>query len=608
MIKLLSGNEALAMGAYHAGVKVATAYPGTPSTEILESLARHDDIYAEWSTNEKVAMEVAMGAAFAGIRSLVSLKQVGLNVASDPFMAASTMAVNAGIVIACADDPGIHSSQNEQDDRHYAKLAKVPMLEPSDSQEAYEFMSYAFDISERFDIPTLMLTTTRISHSKSVVQVRQEQTPPAKQADFHYDVEKYVMLPVYAQLRYSLIEERLTKLAAFAETFPFNQVSWGERHLGIITSGVAYQYAREVFPQASFLKLGMTYPLPKNLLLNFAAQVHRLLVIEELDPFLQENIQALGIKVTGKEFIPRTGELNVDIIEKASRSVGLLPEISSQPLKDMSIKLPKRPPQLCPGCPHTGIFFTLSTLGKRSSLTKSQVKTAKESPLVITGDIGCYTLGTYSPFNAMDTCACMGASIGNALGMEKTGIAKKLIAVIGDSTFMHSGITGLVNAVYSEGQITIVILDNRTTAMTGHQDHPGTGISAQGKKTRAIDLEQLVRGIGVSDVRVVDAFNMKQLRNAVRGAVDSTELSVIIVRGTCAMLAPKGSASMVIDAEKCNLCGICLQLGCSAIQRGKKQLYIDSALCAGDRCTICQQICPRQAIHLKSRVESVKLL
>ncbi len=608
MIKLLSGNEALALGAYHSGVEEATAYPGTPSTEILESLARHDDIYAEWSTNEKVAMEVAMGAACAGIRSLVSLKQVGLNVASDPFMAASTMAVNAGIVIACADDPGIHSSQNEQDNRHYAKLAKVPMLEPSDSQEAYEFMSYAFDISEKFGTPTLMLTTTRISHSKSVVQVHQKQAPPAKQASFHYDVEKYVMLPIYARLRHSLIEERLTRLATYAETFPLNQVSWGERRLGIITSGVAYQYAREVFPQASFLKLGMTYPLPKNLLLNFAAQVDRILVIEELDPFLQENIQAMGIKVTGKEFIPRTGELNVDIIEKASRSIGLLPEVSPQPLKDMPVKLPQRPPLLCPGCPHTGIFFTLSTLGKRSRPTKSRVKTAKESPLVITGDIGCYTLGAYPPFNAMDTCACMGASIGNALGMEKAGIAKKLIAVIGDSTFMHSGITGLVNAIYSEGQITIVILDNRTTAMTGHQDHPGTGISAQGKKTRAVDLEQLVRGIGVSDVRVVDAFNMKQLMDAVRNALDSTELSVIIVRGVCAVLAPKGSEPRAIDIEKCNRCGICLQLGCPAIQREKEQVYIDAALCAGDACTICQQICPRQAIDLKSRIEAMKPL
>ena len=318
MIKLLSGNEALALGAYHAGVKIATAYPGTPSTEILESLARHDDIYAEWSTNEKVVMEVAMGAAYVGVRSLVSLKQVGLNVASDPFIAAATIGVNAGMVIICADDPGIHSSQNEQDNRHYAKLAKVPMLEPSDSQEAYKLMAYAFDISEKFDTPVLVRVTTRISHSKSVVEVNQKKLTPARQANFHYDAKKYVMLPIHARLRHPLIAERLAKVAAYAETFPFNQALWGEHRLGIVTSGVAYQYAREAFPQASFLKLGMTYPLPQNLLLNFAAQVDRVIVIEELDPFLQENIQAMGIKVMGKEFISAAGELNVDIIEKGN--------------------------------------------------------------------------------------------------------------------------------------------------------------------------------------------------------------------------------------------------------------------------------------------------
>ena len=608
MIKLLSGNEALALGAYHAGVKIATAYPGTPSTEILESLARHDDIYAEWSTNEKVAMEVAMGAAYVGVRSLVSLKQVGLNVASDPFIAAATIGVNAGMVIICADDPGIHSSQNEQDNRHYAKLAKVPMLEPSDSQEAYKLMAYAFDISEKFDTPVLVRVTTRISHSKSVVEVNQKKLTPARQANFHYDAKKYVMLPIHARLRHPLIAERLAKVAAYAETFPFNQALWGEHRLGIVTSGVAYQYAREAFPQASFLKLGMTYPLPQNLLLNFAAQVDRVIVIEELDPFLQENIQAMGIKVMGKEFISAAGELNVDIIEKGSRSAGLLAETSSRHVEDTALDLPKRPPLLCPGCPHTGIFFTLSSIGQRSKPMKSRVKTPKESSLVITGDIGCYTLGTYPPLSAMDTCACMGASIGNALGMEKAGIAKKLVAVIGDSTFMHSGITGLVNAVYTKGQITIIILDNGTTAMTGHQEHPGTGISAQGKKTKAVELEQLVRGIGVSDVKVVDAFNMKQLRNAVKSALESPELSVIIVRGACSVRVPTRSEPRAIDTEKCNLCGICLQLGCPAIQREKERVYIDTSLCVGDACTICQQICPRQAIDQQSKIEAAKSL
>jgi len=601
MEKLLSGNEALALGAYHAGIKVATAYPGTPSTEILESLAGYDDIYAEWSTNEKVAMEVALGAAYAGARSLVSMKQVGLNVASDPFMAAATTGINAGMVVISADDPGAHSSQNEQDNRHYAKFAKVPMLEPSDSQEAYELMAYAFDISEKFDTPVLVRTTTRISHSKSVVKVNRSRVVPANQPDFQRDVKKYVMLPVYARLRHPIIEERLVKLAAYAETFLLNQILWDERRLGVVTSGVAYQYAREVFPKASFLKLGMTYPLPQNLLHHFAAQVDRMIVIEELDPFLQENIQAMGIKVTGKEFIPRVGELNPDIIEEGSRSAGLLAGIPPRQV-ETTLELPKRPPLLCAGCPHTGIFFVLSSIGQRAKLPKSKGKTPKESKLIITGDIGCYTLGTYPPLLAMDTCACMGASIGQALGMEKAGTGKKVVAVIGDSTFLHSGITGVVNAVYNKGQITLIILDNGTTAMTGHQEHPGTGISAQSKETRAVELEQLIRGIGVSDVKVVDAFNIKALRNSVRSSLGNPELSVIIVRGACSVRVPKRSEPRAIDIERCNLCGTCLLLGCPAIQSDDELVYIDTALCVGDACTICQQICPKKAIEPQSKI------
>jgi len=605
-VKLLSGNEALALGAYHAGVGVATAYPGTPSTEILESLARFDDIYAEWSTNEKVAMEVALGAAYAGTRSLVSMKHVGLNVASDPFMAASTTGVNAGMVVISADDPGIHSSQNEQDNRHYAKLAKVPMLEPSDSQEAYELMAYAFDISERFDTPVLVRSTTRISHSKSVVKVNRSRAVPFSQAGFQHDVEKYVMLPVYARLRRPLMEERLVKLATYAETFPLNQVQWGELHLGVVTSGIAYQYAREVFPKASFLKLGMIYPLPQNLIRHFAAQVDRVIVIEELDPFLQENIQAMGIKVTGKEFIPRVGELNPGIIEEAGGTAQLLAETLPRQRLDIASTLPKRPPLLCPGCPHTGTFFVLSSIGQRSKPPKAKKKAPKEPKLIITGDIGCYTLGAYPPLNAMDTCACMGASIGQALGMEKAGVSNKVVAVIGDSTFLHSGITPLVNAVYNEGQITVIILDNRTTAMTGHQDHPGTGISAQGKETKAVELEHLVRGMAISDVKVVDAFNIKDIRKAVRNSLDSPELSVIIVRGVCSVRVPRRSEPRAVDTEKCNGCGICLMLGCPAIQSEDEQVYIDTALCVGNACTICQQICPRQAIVPESKIKAAK--
>ncbi|MBL7061907.1 MAG: indolepyruvate ferredoxin oxidoreductase subunit alpha [Dehalococcoidia bacterium] len=596
MKKLLSGNEALALGAYHAGISVAAAYPGTPSTEILESIAQFDDVYAEWSTNEKVAMEVGLGAAYAGVRVLVSLKQVGLNVASDPFMAASITGIDGGMVVVCADDPGAHSTQNEQDNRHYAKLAKVPMLEPGDSQEAYDLMACAFDISEEFDTPVLVRTTTRISHSKSLVEVNRDRKAPAGEPTFKHDLQKYVMLPGHARLRRPLMEERLVKLADYAETFPHNKVVWGDTHLGVVTSGVAYQYAREVFPKASFLKLGMTYPLPQNLLRQFADKVDRVIVVEELDPFLEENIRAMGIKVTGKEFIPRVGELNSGIVEEAGRRAGLVTEPSLSQETELPQGLPGRPPLLCPGCPHTGMFFVLNTVGQRDKLLDSSGKAQKESKLIITGDIGCYTLATYPPLRAMDTTACMGASIGQALGMEKAGVGTKVIAVIGDSTFLHSGITGVVDGVYNKAQITIVILDNSTTAMTGHQDHPGTGVSAQGKKTKAVELERLVRGIGVDDVKVVDAFDMKALRAAVRSSLDSPELSVIIVRGMCSVRLRTRSGPRTVDVDKCDDCGICLKIGCPAIQKLNEQVYIDATLCAGDACTICQQLCPKHAI------------
>ncbi len=601
MRKLLSGNEAFALGAYHAGVRVATAYPGTPSTEILEAVARFDNVYAEWSTNEKVAMEVALGASYSGVRAMASMKQVGLNVASDPFMAAATTGVDGGLVVICADDPGAHSSQGEQDNRHYARLAKIPMLEPADSQEAYDFMAHAFDLSEQFDTPAMVRTTTRISHSKTVVDVKQSQAPPARQPEFKYNAAKYVMLPAHARIRHPLMEERLVKLAEYAETCPLNQVTWNGRELGVITSGVAYQYAREVFPGASFLKLGMTHPLPHNLLRSFASRVKRLIVVEELDPFLQENLQAMGIEATGKEFIPRVGELNPDILYEAGQKMGILPGSPRRKIES-SVELPRRPPLLCPGCPHTGIFFVLSSLGQRAKLAKTQDRTLADSPLIITGDIGCYTLGAYPPLLAMDTCACMGASIGEALGMEKANVGKKVVAVIGDSTFLHSGITGLVDAVYNNSQITLVILDNGTTAMTGHQEHPGTGISAQGKEAGKVELEQLIRGIGVKDVSVVDAFDMKELRSSVRSALEKPELSVIIVRGDCAVRVPKRGEPRAIDIDSCNLCGVCLLLGCSAIQRTDEQLHIEPSLCVGDTCAVCQQICPRQAIGPQSMI------
>ena len=597
-LQLLSGNEALALGAYHAGVQVAAAYPGTPSTEILENLARFKDIYAEWSTNEKVAMEVAMGAAYAGARAMVSMKHVGLNVASDPFMAASITGIIGGLVVVSADDPQIHSSQNEQDNRHYARLAKVPMLEPGDSQEAYDLMGYAFDISEEFDTPVLLRTTTRISHSKSVVDARRRRTVKNPQPAFHFNVQKYVMLPVNALPRHAVVEKRLLRLAKYTETFPLNQIIMGKRELGIVTSGVAYQYAREVFPEASFLKLGMTWPLPQKMIKEFADRVDKLIVIEELDPFLQENIKAMGIEVTGKEFVPLVGELNTRIVIESSVGAGLLPDSEKDNVLPPAQGLPRRPPLLCPGCPHTGIYFVLNTIGQRSRLLEPKNNEPQEPKLIITGDIGCYTLGAYPPLNVLDTTACMGAGIGQALGMEKAGVKSKVVAVIGDSTFMHSGITGLVDAVYNNGHITILILDNRTTAMTGHQEHPGTGISAQGQETFAVDIESLCRGIGVKDIKIIDAFDLKALRAGVRDSLDRPEVSVIIVRGSCAMQVRKRANLRKVDTEKCNQCGVCLRLGCPAIQSADGQVFIEPALCAGDICTICEQLCPQKAISI----------
>ena len=593
-MQLISGNEALALGAYHSGLQVATAYPGTPSTEILENLARFKDIYAEWSTNEKVAMEVAMGAAYTGARTMVSMKHVGLNVASDPFMAASITGTIGGLVVVSADDPQIHSSQNEQDNRHYARLAKVPMLEPSDSQDCYDLMGYAFEISEEFDTPVLLRTTTRIAHSKSVVDANRTRKVKNPQPAFHYNVQKYVMLPVNALPRHALVEKRLLKLAEYSETFPLNQIMWGNRDLGIVTSGVAYQYAREVFPEASFLKLGMSYPLPGKMIKSFAEGVERLIVIEELDPFLQESIRAMGIEVTGKEFIPLVGELNTRIVTESSVGAGLLPE--SEKVLPPAPGLPRRPPLLCPGCPHTGIYFTLNSIGQRSRLLEKKNNGPQEPKLIITGDIGCYTLGALPPLNVLDTTACMGAGIGQALGMERAGVKSKVVAVIGDSTFMHSGITGLVDAVYNDGHITILILDNRTTAMTGHQEHPGTGISAQGEETFAVDIESLARGIGVKDVKVVDAFDLKALRAGVRDSLNRPEVSVIIVRGSCAMRVRNRANPRKVNVEKCNQCGTCLQLGCPAIQSADGQVFIEPSLCAGDICTICEQLCPQKAI------------
>ncbi|MFC1946285.1 indolepyruvate ferredoxin oxidoreductase subunit alpha [Chloroflexota bacterium] len=604
MKQLLSGNEAIALGAYHAGVSVGAAYPGTPSTEIMESLAQFSGIYTEWSTNEKVAMEVALGASYAGVRAMASMKHVGLNVASDPFMAAATTGVDGGLVIVECDDPGEHSSQGEQDNRHYARMAKVPMLEPTDSQEAYELMDWAFRISEEFDTPVLVRSTTRLSHCKTVVNVNKERPVEMKKPQFKASPAKYVMVPSNARVRRIAMEERIIKLRKYVNDFALNEMILNDTKIGIISSGVGYQYAREVFKDASHLKLVTIYPFPDRLIRKFAEKVDKVLVIEELDPFIEEEVQRLGIPVTGKEFIPIIGELNPEIVENRAIEAGLLPEKKSgvTVLEAPPASLPPRPPLLCAGCPHMAAEYSFRKLGlaERAETDNGSVDTEKfdKNRIIITGDIGCYTLGVYAPLFALDTTACMGASIGQALGLEKAGVKDKIIAVIGDSTFFHSGITALIDVIYNQGTSTVVIMDNGTTAMTGHQGHPGTGISATQTQVTQVDLESLVRGIGIDDVSVVSAFDLKEINTAVKNSVKNNKPSVVIVRGACPTHIRIKGIPYQVDSEKCTGCHMCLRLGCPAIQITGDTVDIDTESCTG--CGVCAQICPVKCIQVVS--------
>ncbi|MFA5375435.1 MAG: indolepyruvate ferredoxin oxidoreductase subunit alpha [Dehalococcoidia bacterium] len=592
MKQLLSGNEAIALGAYHAGIAVATAYPGTPSTEILENIARMEGVYAEWAINEKVALEVGMGASYAGVRTLVSMKHVGLNVAADPFFAASTTGVVGGLVIISCDDPGEHSSQGEQDNRHFARFAKVPMIEPTNSQEAYDMMGLAFDISEKFDTPVLFRSTTRISHCKSVVDVTKERSAELKKAAFKRSPEKFVMVPSNARIRRVAMEERIAKLQDYVEQFPFNEMIIADKKLGVISNGVAYQYAREVFKNASHLKLTTLYPLPVNLIKKFAKEVERIIVVEEIDPYIENEIRQLGIAVEGKKFIPIIGELNPEIVENGAVKAGILKSASSSAKTEPPTpKLPARRPQLCAGCPHVATEYALRKLGVRT--VGSGVELSKND-IIVTSDIGCYTLGVYPPLAALDTCACMGASIGQALGLEKAGVSNKIVAVIGDSTFMHSGITGLIDVVYNQGTTTVIILDNNTTAMTGHQGHPGTGISAKGERTTAVDIEALVKGIGIKDVNVVKAFDLKAIETTIKKCVANNAPSVIIVRGACPLATKKKGTPFAVDADMCSGCLDCLKIGCPALTIADNLACIDAEFCNG--CGVCSQVCSSDAI------------
>ena len=589
-VSLLSGNEAIARGAFEAGVKVASAYPGTPSTEILENFARYEGVYAEWAPNEKVAVEVALGASMAGARSLAAMKHVGVNVAADPIFTASYTGVRGGFVIVTADDPELHSSQNEQDNRHYAAAAKIPMLEPSDSHEAKEFTKLAFDLSERFDTPVFLRTTTRISHATGAVTPGETGAPPVSPG-FVRDPAKWVMLPVNAKRRHAVVEARMRALREFAETFPENRIEWGDRSLGIVTGGVSYQYAREAFPDASVLKLGMAYPLPERLVREFAAAVTRVVVVEELDPFIETHVRALGIPAQGKDVIPLVGELDPRIVRQGISGEAV-------PLRKPE-EVPARPPNLCPGCPHRGLFFVLNKF-----------------KAVVAGDIGCYTLAALPPLGGMDTCVCMGASIGNAFGIEKAlgkAALGKVVAVIGDSTFIHSGITGLIDMVYNRGYSTVIILDNRTTAMTGAQDNPATGRTLQAEATRRLDIPALCRAIGVEHVYTVNPHDMAQTEGVLKRELFREEVSVVITEAPCVLLPEhrrRKRPVYEVVADLCTGCKACAKLGCPAIEwvplspqeavaRGKKAAQkgmarINPLLCDG--CNQCPPLCKFRAI------------
>lgn len=590
MREILSGNEAIARGAYEAGVKVASAYPGTPSTEILENIIQYKEIDSSWAPNEKVALEVGIGASFAGARALVAMKHVGVNVAADPLFTLSYTGVKGGLVLVTADDPEMHSSQNEQDNRNYAKFAKVPMLEPADSQECKDFTRLGLELSEEYDTPVFLRTTTRISHSKSVVQLAEPVTDLPVPA-LVKNAAKQVMLPTNARVRHPLVEDRMRRLAEAANSMAINRLELRDTKVGIITSGVCYHYVREVFPTVSTLKLGLVHPLPMDLIRQFAAAVDRLYVVEELDPFFEEQINAQGIAVVGKEIISLCGELTPERILTAFAGQGIVPEAGAGSLEQAAtpVTLPGRPPNMCPGCPHRGVFYVLNRL-----------------KAYVTGDIGCYTLGFLPPLSAMETCVCMGASIGNASGVVKAVSEEerqKVVAVIGDSTFCHTGINGLMDMVYNKVPATVVILDNRITAMTGRQDNPASGHTLSNEATYRVDLADLCRVLGVQHVRVVNPFDLEETEKALREEMERPETSVIITDKPCVLVKRTGvflrGPLYAVDPEKCTGCRACLKIGCPAIQwlpnEGVRGLsYIDPTLCTG--CDVCRQLCKFSAI------------
>ncbi len=567
MKTLMLGNEAAARGLYEAGCAFVSSYPGTPSTEITEFAAKYPEIYAEWAPNEKVAMEAAFGASLAGRRSFCGMKHVGLNVAADPLFTISYTGVNAGMVIAVADDAGMHSSQNEQDSRHYAKAAKLPMLEPSDSAEALEYTKLAYELSERFDTPVMLKMCTRISHSQSVVETGEREEIPAK--PYEKNPAKYIMMPGNAKLRHPVVEERLKNIADWAEHASINRIEPGRDYkLGIITSSTSYQYVKEACGDTyPVLKLGMVWPLPEKKILDFAKTVSLLVVVEELDGFIEDHCRNLGLALTGKSSFPVVDELSQN-----TAAAQLSREVPAGKKLDTSI--PARPPVMCAGCPHRGLFYTLA-----------------KNKLTVLGDIGCYTLGAVPPLRAMDTTICMGASISGLHGFNKAGGGEGgTVAVIGDSTFMHSGVTGLINAAYNESNSTVIILDNSITGMTGHQQNPTTGFNLKGDPCAKIDLEKLCRAVGINRVRVVDPYNLAECNAAVKEELAAAEPSVIISRRPCALLKyVKHPGPIAADPDKCVGCKSCMKIGCPAVSMAGGKIKLDNTLCTG--CGVCTQLC-----------------
>ena len=582
---LLSANEAVAWAACKAGCRVASAYPGTPSTEILENVAKFKDtITCEWAVNEKVAMEVAVGASIAGARSLTAMKHVGLNVAMDPLMTYTYVGTNGGMVIVTADDPGMHSSQNEQDNRNLVKFARAPLFEPADSQEAFDMVQVAFEVSERYHAPAFVRLTTRTSHTSTVVDVGDDFGPgQVERKPYVKDISWTIPVPMFARGQRLKAQKRTAELRAFAEETPFNRIEPGDTRLGIVTSGVSYQYVKEVFPEFSVLKLGFSNPLPAELVKRFAASVERLLVVEELDPFLEEQIRALGIAVTDHETELNMLEMNPTRLMALRKE--LLGDCEPPEVRRADAGLPTRPPVLCAGCGHRGVFYTLAKLGA-----------------MVTGDIGCYTLGAFPPLNAMDTTICMGASIGNAFGMEKAGLGGRLCAVLGDSTFFHSGMTGILNVLYNGGKITTVVLDNRITGMTGHQDNPGSGKTLTGDPAPVTDIAEVARGMGFKRVEKVSAYDLPELERVLKEALDADEPAVVIAGGPCRIAAKlTREGTYAVNADACKACGACFKLGCPAIVRGEAvaggkrfKSMIDPDQCAG--CGLCPQVCKFSAI------------